>query len=95
MRRVRGEIPEHGGYVREVRVGETMSEEEVTTGEVAANILGAKNIHGLVCIYIDDKECVTYYRIGSIYESIGMLRCLLMTLENRTSEGDDLEGEEK
>ncbi len=68
-------------------------EEEVTTGEVAANIIGAKGIRNLVCVWIDDKERVTYYRIGSMYESLGMIRCLQLTLEGRTVEGDDLEGE--
>lgn len=61
--------------------GETV-EEEVTTVEVAANIMGAVKVRNLVAVWIDEEEAVTFYRIGSVYESIGLLRCLLNRLES-------------
>ena len=57
-------------------------EEEVTTVEVAANIMGAVKVRNLVAVWIDEEEAVTFYRIGSVYESIGLLRCLLNRLES-------------
>lgn len=64
--------------------------DELTTGEIAANLLGAKDIQSLVCCWIDKSGQATWYKIGGAVAALGMMEILkTIFLDEFCEEGED------
>ena len=49
-----------------------VTDEPLTAGEIAANLLGAKDIRTCICAWVDAAGHAVWYKMGSAWEAIGI-----------------------
>ena len=68
-----------------------MTDEPLTAGEIAANLLGAQGITTCVCAWLDKDGKATWYRMGSLVEAIGLIHILMRRFEEECLEDEEEE----
>ena len=67
-----------------------MTDEPLTAGEIAANLLGAKDIRTCICAWVDAEGHAVWYKMGSALEAIGLTHVLMDIFEDEfVGEEDD------
>jgi hypothetical protein len=63
--------------------------DELTPGEVAANLLGARGVTCLLCAWLDESGRWTWYKIGSSVTVIGLMDVLKARYLEECAEEED------
>ena len=66
-----------------------MTDDPLTTGEIAANLLGAKGVAVCICAWVDEEGRAIWYKIGSSLTAVGLLRTLARMYEEEMMGDDD------
>ncbi len=66
-----------------------MTDEPLTAGEIAANLLGAGDIRTCVCAWVDSKGSVVWYKMGSSMEAIGICSVLIDAFKCEVEEDEE------
>ncbi|MDD5547106.1 MAG: hypothetical protein PHO67_08150 [Candidatus Omnitrophica bacterium] len=66
-----------------------MTDEPLTVGEIAANLLGAQDTRCLLCAWVDKEDRATWYKTGSTLSIVGLLHALLSRFEDELMEDEE------
>jgi len=66
-----------------------VTDEPLTAGEIAANLLGAQGIRTCICAWVDAEGHAVWYKMGSTFEAIGICIALIDEFKDEVLEEDD------